>query len=179
MGEPKQLLNVNGDFLINHMIQTIKESGVEELFVVLGYFFEKIRDVITHSDVRLVFNPDWQVGISSSIQKGLEGISKEIDAAIIFVVDQPFLTPDLLRRFIAYYEEHNPDIMATRVREQLVHPVLFKRQFFNELRSLPGDKGGKQLFCRNDVAYFNWKDERLLVDIDTRDDLENFKKERI
>jgi molybdenum cofactor cytidylyltransferase len=178
LGEPKQLLKVNGDILINHMIGVIKNGGVKELFVVLGYSFEKIRDAISHTNVHIVNNPDWQVGISSSVQKGLEGISNEIDAVIIFVVDQPFLTINLLRSFILYYEKLNPNIMATRVREQLVHPVLFKRQFFDELRSLQGDKGGKQLFKQNDVEYFDWKDENLLIDIDTKGDVKKFDQAR-
>lgn len=179
MGEPKQLLKVNGDFLINHMIGTIKTAGIEELFVVLGYSFGEIKDAISHSDVRIVHNLEWKEGISSSLQKGLEGVNKETDAIIIFVVDQPFLTSDLLRNFISYYEDHRPGILATRVRGQLVHPVLFENHYFDELKSLRGDKGGKQLFSQNNVAYFDLKDERLLIDIDTIDDLKKFDKARI
>lgn len=178
LGEPKQLLTVNGGFLINHMIRTIKSTGLDDLFIVLGYSYKSISDVITQSDVRIVCNPDWQEGISSSIRKGLNEITDESEAAIFFVVDQPFLTSELISNFLSHYEEHNPDIMATRVGDHLVHPVLFKRRYYDELKSLQGEKGGKQLFSQNEVTYFDWKDERLLIDIDTRSDLENFRNER-
>lgn len=175
MGEPKQLIKINDDFLINHMIRTIRTAGIEELVVVLGSSFEMVRDAVFDLDVRIVKNPDWTEGISTSLKMGLDELSHTVDAVINFVVDQPFLTPDLLQRFITYFINNDPDILVTRVRDQLVHPVLFKRRFFDELGSLQGDKGGKQLFSRNEVAYFDWDDERLLIDIDTEDDLKKIR----
>ena len=175
MGAPKQLIKFNNDFLINHMIRTIRIAGIEELVVVLGSSFELVRDAVSDPDVRIVQNLDWPDGISSSLKKGLDEINHTVDAVINFVVDQPFITPDLLQSFITYFMKHDPDILVTRVGEQLVHPVLFKRRFFDELRSLQGDKGGKQLFSRNEVAYFDWQDKRLLIDIDTEDDLKKIR----
>lgn len=158
------------------MIRTIRTAGIEELVVVLGSSFELVRDAVSDPDVRIIKNSDWPEGISSSLKKGLEEISNTVEAVINFLVDQPFLSPELLKSFISYYGKHDPDILVTRVREQLVHPVLFKRRFFDELRSLQGDKGGKQLFSRNEVDYFDWGDERLLIDIDTEDDLKNLRR---
>jgi molybdenum cofactor cytidylyltransferase len=176
LGEPKQLLRVNGDFLINHMIRTIRTAGIEELIIVLGSTFEKIKKEIIDPDVHIVQNPEWQEGISGSLRKGFEKIGDGFSEVIIFVVDQPFLSSDLLEKFISYYEKHDPEILVTRVGEHLVHPVLYKRRIFEALRSLKGDKGGKQLFNLYKVIHFDWEDERLLIDIDTRDDLANFEK---
>ena len=176
MGAPKQLIKFNDDFLINHMIRTIRTAGIEELVVVLGSAFDLVRDAVVDPEVRIVNNPDWQEGISSSLKKGLDEISHTVDVLINFVVDQPFLTPEILQSFISYFVKYDPDILVTRVRDQLVHPVLFKRRFFDDLRSLQGDKGGKQLFSRNEIDYFDSEDERLLIDIDNEDDLKRFKK---
>lgn len=158
------------------MIGIIRSAGIDDLFVVLGSSYEKIREVISDTDVHHILNPDWEAGISTSISKGLEEINDSFDAAIIFVVDQPFLSKDLLQKFISYYEEQNPEILVTRVGESIVHPVLYKRRIFDELKNLKGDKGGKQIFARNTITYFEWEDKRLLIDIDTSDDLNIFDK---
>ncbi|MBM3136712.1 MAG: nucleotidyltransferase family protein [Chloroflexi bacterium] len=176
LGEPKQLLRIHGNYLINHMIGIIRSAGIDELVVVLGSSYEKISEAISDGDIDLIRNPEWEEGISSSIRKGLEKINDSIDAAIIFVVDQPFLSKDILERFISFYEKHDPEILVTRVGEHIVHPVLYKRRIFEQLKKLEGDKGGKQIFNRNTISHFDLEDKHLLIDIDTGDDLNIFEK---
>jgi len=158
------------------MIGIIRSAGIDELVVVLGSSYEKISEAISDGDIDLIRNPEWEEGISSSIRKGLEKINDSIDAAIIFVVDQPFLSKDILERFISFYEKHDPEILVTRVGEHIVHPVLYKRRIFEQLKKLEGDKGGKQIFNRNTISHFDLEDKHLLIDIDTGDDLNIFEK---
>ena len=156
------------------MIKTIKIGGIEDLFVVLGADFDHIKQTVSDHSVIIVENKTWNEGISSSIKIGLENIENEFDSVVIFVVDQPFLTKELIQKFIVRYESLKPVMMATKVNNQICHPVLFSKQFYDDLKSLHGDQGGKKLFSHKDVDYFEWLDERLLLDIDTIDDYQKF-----
>lgn len=176
LGTPKQLLQVGNDFLINHMIHTIRAGGIEDLNVILGYEFEKIRKAIHDKAVRIIRNEFWEQGISSSVRAGLGKMDPEANEVIMFVVDQPFLTTELVNLFISHYRTHHPDIMATRVGKQLCHPVLFTRKYFAELKDLHGDTGGKQLFQRHVVDFFDWNDQRLAVDLDTQVDYHKYQE---
>ena len=176
LGTPKQLLQIGNKILINHMIHTIRAAGIEDLNVVLGFNFVNIRKAILDKDVRIIRNEFWDQGISSSVRVGLGKIDPEANEVIMFVVDQPFLTPELINLFISHYMTHHPGIMATRVGEQLSHPVLFTRRYFAELIDLQGDRGGKQLFQRHKVDFFDCDDQRLAIDIDTQVDYQKYQE---
>ena len=90
------------------MIQTIRAGGIEDLTVILGYEFERIREVIHDKSVRILKNDLWEQGISSSVRVGLEKIDPKANDVVIFVVDQPFLSPELITLFISHYMTHRP-----------------------------------------------------------------------
>jgi molybdenum cofactor cytidylyltransferase len=57
------------------------------------------------------------------------------------------------------------------VAGQRANPVLFDRATFPVLQALTGDVGGRAIFSRVPPVYIDWLDERLLIDIDTPEDL--------
>lgn len=156
------------------MIHTLRAGGIEDLNVILGYEFERISGIIQDKAVQILMNENWEEGISSSIRMGLGNILPVAQEVIIFVVDQPFLSPQLIHQFISHYITHNPCILATRVRQQQCHPVLFKRKYFSELMDLEGDSGGKRVFRHHPVEYFDWHDKRVALDIDTHVDYQKY-----
>lgn len=176
LGRPKQLLPFARDVLINHMIRTIKNGGVDKLIIVLGSSYMQVKEKIKDKQSILVLNQDWEIGLSSSIRQGLVELTADQEAVIFFVVDQPFLNSDLISKFIAHYLEFTPGILATRVGKQICHPVLFTRQYFNDLKTLIGDKGGSQLFNNQPVDFFDWEDPKILSDIDIEHDFNELKK---
>ena len=72
MNEPKQLLLFEGKTLLRRAVETAVESIYQPIIVVLGANVEKMRLEIEDLPVELVFNQDWQRGLSSSIKIGLE-----------------------------------------------------------------------------------------------------------
>ena len=153
------------------MIETIREGGMEYLIVVLGSCFDEIKNVINDREAVIIHNSKWFRGISTSICCGLKKTPDNYDSAIFFVVDQPFLSADHIKRFVNYYQSNQADILSTSVQEQLCHPVLFTRRIFPALMQLKGDQGGKYLFNRYGVERFHTKEDKLLWDIDSEDDL--------
>ena len=66
----KQLLIFQREYLINYVVNKILESKIEELFVILGYHHDEIANVIDPRP-KIVDNPEWKIGKSSSIKMGV------------------------------------------------------------------------------------------------------------
>jgi len=177
LGKPKQLLPWNHTFLINHMIDVIYQSSVQELVVILNNQSKKIQKVIDVQP-KILLNNDWVNGKSGSIKIGVEYfLKKNIDGVIIFVVDQPFLSAKLINSEIDLYLKCNCKIVAPFVNGQQCNPVLFDYSVMPKLMTLTGDQGGKTILPEiNEICRLPSDDERLLLDIDSIEDYQQAKR---
>ena len=176
LGQPKQLVLFNNEFLINYIVDQIRRGGISDIRIVLGSHFSEIKEQIKDKRLEVIRNLYWEEGISSSIKCGLNNLEPETEAVIIFIVDQPFLKPELITQILQRFSTSKANIIAACVSGQIVHPVLYRKEVFLKLMELKGDIGGKAIFANEYVETINWKDEKLLLDIDSFDDLEKIKK---
>jgi Uncharacterized MobA-related protein len=170
LDSPKQLLKWGNDFLVNHVVNTALEAGVGPIKLVLGCHSEEILKVLSKKDIAVLINPDWQNGMSSSIKAGIASLDEDVDAALIMLVDQPFVSVDLLRLLAVKIGEKEIEIAAPRVAGQQCNPVAFKRSLFSEIMKISGDHGAKAMLKGRRIGCVNWPDERLALDIDSLED---------
>ena len=170
---PKQLLKISNQYLINHMLKIIKGGGLEDIFVVLGANYKMISPLIQNQDVKILHNRKWHDGLNTSIIKGITEIARMsiYDAAVIFVVDQPFLDSESIKMITTAFRTHNPDIAAFRLNGEQINPVLFSRETFRGLLALGKNQSGKTVISKNQVFWVDTDNEKLAVDIDTEEDL--------
>ncbi len=176
LGQPKQLIKFKNELLINYIIEQIRDSGIIDLKIILGSHFSEIRRQIIDKSLDIIQNTKWEEGISSSIKCGLRSLTPEIDGAIIFIVDQPFLKSELISRILTKFDTSNANIIAAFVSGQIIHPVMYRKELFPKLLELKGDIGGKAIFENEFIEKVAWDDEKLLLDIDSQVDLEKIKK---
>jgi len=153
------------------MIRIIRIGGIKDLIVVLGSSFSLIKDRIADQEVKICHNLIWEEGISSSIKAGLMVLDNRQADIIFFIVDQPFLSPELIGLFIKQSKDFRNALFAVKFGTRICHPVLFSVEMIPELLKLEGDKGGKTLFKKHPMKFINWTDRRILVDIDTQEDV--------
>ena len=174
LGQPKQLLQVHGETLIALTARIAREAGAVPVFVVLGAEAEKIRAVLSASDVVLVENTQWQSGLSSSVRAGVEAVEAQSATAqgvLMMNCDQPRLNADHLRELIAAFcASANKCVVSSYAGVQGV-PAVLPRDLFGELKLLTGDKGAKSLFSAHLQSIAAVPFEGGEVDIDTPDDL--------
>jgi molybdenum cofactor cytidylyltransferase len=170
MGTAKQLLPWKDSSLIKHIVSKIVDSGLDRTFVVIGAYEDLIRDEIASLPVEIVFNPDWESGQSSSVKAGLSAIPENTGAVIFFLADQPNISQLLIRSLIEKHSAGLNSIIAPIIAGQRGNPVLFDRSTFGDFWMLEGDAGGRQLFSKFKVAWLDWYDESILIDIDTNED---------
>lgn len=90
--KPKALVEVNGEILIERQIRQLKEAGIEEIIVVVGYMKEKFRYLKDKLGVHIVENNDYLVrNNNSSIYAVKEHLGNTyICSADNYFVENPF-----------------------------------------------------------------------------------------
>ena len=102
MGRNKLLLSFQDKPLVVHAVETLLASKVGEIIVVLGHESEKVWEQLEayasqvsnraqKSRVRLVKNPDYRDGLSTSVRTGVQAGSREAGAIMIYLADQPLI----------------------------------------------------------------------------------------
>jgi len=169
MGQPKQLLPFEGEPLVRRVARRALASRLAEVIVVVGHVAEAVRQTLTGLDVRIVENPAYRQGQSTSVIAGLEALAPQSDAAMFLMADQPFLDASLINRIIETYEETGGLILVPTYKGRRGSPVLFDRSLFDELHQITGDEGGRQVLRRHPQAIVcvPLDSERPLLDIDT------------
>ena len=170
LGYPKQLIEYKGIPMINYMIDTIRLGEIEDIFVVLGSHQKEIINIIKDPSINIIENKNWREGIHTSISAGVDYVESNYEAAVIFVVDQPFLFPEIIKKFIHLFSFSNSEIIACRVGGEQIHPVLFRKDMLKHLKSSREQKTGKHLIQEHLPLWLDFTNEKLLFDIDTKDD---------
>ena len=176
LGFPKQLLKWHGKTLIEFIISIAIRTHLSPILVVLGAYFNQIDKIISKYPILIIRNKEWEEGKASSIRKGIEALPNKTQAVILFVVDQPLLNDSLINALVRLSRHESSEIIAPRVEGIQCNPVLFKRSTFKHLLGLKGNDGGKTIFPYFQVKWVDWKDKKVLFDIDSKKDLTTLMK---
>ena len=177
LGYPKQLLPYNDTSILFHLASEAFVA-IPDVLVVLGSNADIIKEEVKNLPVNLLYNKDWEDGMSSSIRCGLSHLlkTKSPDAVIIMVSDQPFVTASLLNKMIKKYEESKKPIIACSYKNTLGVPVLFDKDFFGGLKEIEGQSGAKKIINTNMDLIEAVSFPLGNIDIDTAEDYEAFRK---
>ena len=100
MGEPKQLLRVDGRPLLEVVVSAACDADLDDVVVVLGAHAEEISRGVAFGRARIVLNPNHEQGMSTSLRLGISSLGLEIDRAVVILGDQPDITASLLDQLL-------------------------------------------------------------------------------
>ena len=172
-GGGKLLAPFGGQTLIEATLSGLREAPVDEIIVVLGKHSEELRNLCEPYGVRLVENPCWEEGMSTSVRAGLEATEPEAQAAVFLLADQPLVGSEAVTRLVDAYEERAEVAVATYEGAPR-NPVLLKREVWPMLdRELSGDEGARRFIRRHPelVTEVPCDDVADPADVDTVEDL--------
>lgn len=158
----------------------INDSSIAtEVYCILGYGAENLRSLLP-SSIHVIVHRNWQRGLSSSIAKGIEVLDNDIDAALIFFVDQWQLTTVDLRKLIGQWLYNSSKILIAndqiKGNQALGPPVIFPREYFPDLIQLKGDNGAKVIIEKNRSEVVSVLIPSAFVDLDTPEQLKRVEK---
>lgn len=169
----KLLARVGGLPVIQRTTQAYVGAGLDPIVVVLGHEAQELEQLLRRLPVRCVHNPEYRLGQSRALVRGLEELPAGAEAAVIGVGDQPFLPADVIRALMARFKLDRPLLVAPRYAGQPGNPILFDRRLFPELHAVQGDVGGRPVVKSHntDIVWLDIDDDRAGRDIDTPADL--------
>ncbi|HLK08244.1 MAG TPA: NTP transferase domain-containing protein [Candidatus Angelobacter sp.] len=175
MGTPKQLLRIGTETILQRTLKNVRDSNVSEIILVLGHAADDVQKAIATQGLKVVINPEYQQGMGSSLRSGLAAVDAAAKAAIIVLADQPWVRAETLNRLIECHQERKPQIIVPTYRGFRGNPVLLDRSVFAEVQALNGDVGCRAIFGDHTegIVKLPVDDPGILLDIDSRDDLEN------
>ncbi|HEX9323664.1 MAG TPA: molybdopterin-binding/glycosyltransferase family 2 protein [Xanthobacteraceae bacterium] len=181
MGGPNKLLEtISGKPLVRIAAEEALRSRADPVVVVTGHERAKVEAALAGLDLRLVHNPDYAQGLSTSVKAGLAALPPEAEAAIVCLGDMPQVTSALIDRLIAAYDpEQNALVVLPTFAGKRGNPVLWSRRLFPDLMALEGDVGARHLIgaYQEVVTEVPVENAAAMVDIDTPDGLRAAKAE--
>lgn len=195
MGRPKALLphpDGSGRSVVRALAETLGAAGLSPVFVVLGCARAEVAAELGDARVPVapVLNPAWRSGMLSSLKAGVRAAAKrrEVEWALVTLVDQPFLSEALVRRLteralaVGDPDRSPPAAVVSADPERrragrFGHPILLSRRLFPEVLAesprIPEDedRGARRVLARHatEIALVP-ADPRELATMETPED---------
>lgn len=171
LGRPKQLLDYRGKTLLQWAIDTALAAELDDVLLVLGEAAPAILEQVEPGPATIVINERAIEGQSSSIVKAVEAARPDRNGTLLMLGDQPGLTVDDLQKVLAAFDGQPDSIAIASWQGEVRSPVVFGRDYDEELLALTGDTGARPLVRRHrDRVRLVEFDRPVPVDIDTEED---------
>jgi len=179
LGRPKQLLPYRGKTLLSHTVNEAINANADAVVVILGEEADIFRKEIDEKKVLVAVNSGWEEGMASSLRQGLETLLNSkpyIDAVILMVCDQPYISSSVLNELITTQQKTARQIVTCSYGEAIGPPALFHKKYFPDLMNLKGDAGARKIIQQNmnDVVTVPFPEGN--IDIDTEEDYKALQK---
>lgn len=175
LGQPKQLLEIDGETLLHRVVRFAALSEPAEIIVVLANGAIKIREAIDDLECQIVTCVEADRGISASLRFGLAALNPNCAGALVVLVDQPKLDAAHLCALRDRWRLTPQHAVASRYAETLGVPALLPRSWFAELMQTRADQGARELLRQHAAHVYAIDAPQLAFDLDSLSDLERWR----
>lgn len=171
MGEKNKLLmDIDGTAMVRRAVETVKSLSLSDVIVVTGHQQDRVRDALSGQDVKIVHNPRYAEGLSTSLKAGIEALSADAAGVLVCLADMPAISASHITRLIAGFSPDNGRAIGVPTHKgKRGNPVLWARRFFPEMQQVSGDVGARHLIGANEALVYEveFDDTAVLMDLDT------------
>ncbi len=174
MGTLKPMLKLGDKTILEQAIRLFRESGVEDVIVVVGHGAEQIVPIVHDCGARAITNEQFERGMFSSVQAGVNVLRPESEAFFVLPVDIPMVRTQTIRDLLGAHWGGKSKIVVPAFRGKKGHPPLINASYRNEILSYSGEDGLRGFFRKHDrdSERVEVADEMILFDLDTPADYE-------
>lgn len=178
MGRPKQLLPWGATTVIGQVIATLVQAQVAEIVVVTGAARNEVEAAVAQAGeaaARTVFNVRYaEDDMLVSLQTGLATLSRQAEAVIVALGDQPQIDPRVVCRVVETYRKEGCALIVPSFNLRRGHPWLVGRALWPELMSAPAGSTMRDFLHAHTglITYLPVSSPSILRDLDTPEDYE-------
>ncbi len=169
-GSQKLLLEFDGRPMVKSVIEAASDGGCHQILVV--YSSDDVKQAVG-GDAELVHNPRAHTGMASSLQAGLRATRPDMEAALVLLGDQPMVGSRTVAALLRAWrrEGSRPAVAVSRGDAgKWAPPVVLARELWDELMTLEGDAGARQVLDRRPELVDTVPSLDRLDDVDTPED---------
>lgn len=171
MGKDNKLVaDVNGTAMVRHTLENIAGVVPDEPIVVTGHEADMVTAALVGLDLKIVHNPKFATGLSTSLVTGLGALDDEVDGVLVCLADMPRVSREDIKKLIAAFDPiENRAICVPTFRGKRGNPVLWGREFFDPMSRVSGDVGARHLIGAHDdkVVEVEVDGDGVILDVDT------------
>ncbi|NCO28165.1 MAG: nucleotidyltransferase family protein [Caldiserica bacterium] len=173
MGQPKALLKFGERSNIENLLDEYLSSQLDKVIVVTGFNGESLKKFIEKKTkdkkLKIVINEHYNLGMFSSVQKGIAEISR--GGILIGIVDNPFTNSTVIDELIENFS--GGKIVIPDYHGKGGHPVIIPFSLREEILNANPEKTSlKDVFsCHLDmIKRIKFEDQTITFDMDTVED---------
>lgn len=178
----KLTLSFKDHTILEEVICNILGAKIDEIIVVTGHLEDQVMKILKkYPRLRFVHNEEYELGITSSIQRGIQNASRKSLGFMICLGDLPFISMQeylhITNTFLNL-EENSTRIVRPCYKNIPGNPVLFGNKFREEILRNTSIKGCKGLIKTHPEALYKieMKTDSITRDIDTLIDYKGIQK---
>lgn len=172
LGQPKQLVLIEGQPLVRHVVLLAQAAGCEQVAVVLGCHAQQVAAALSGMPCQLLDNVDWAEGVAASVRSAARWAEDQrFTALMLLVCDQLQLSAAHLVQLWSEWHAAPEIPVASAYAGTLGVPAIFPRAYYAALLQLRGDQGAGRLLRSgaSRVTQIAWPAGES--ELDTPDDL--------
>jgi molybdenum cofactor cytidylyltransferase len=169
MGAKKQLLPVQGRPAVIRCLESLRDSQVADVVLVVNPGGADIVEAAKDFPARIAVNEIPGSDMAASVKAGLAFIDDDATGVLICLSDHPLVRATTLGSMISAHSRKPDSIIIPRYRGRKGHPTLFPRSVLEDL--------GKVATLRDvadhryaKISFLEVDDEGVILDMDTPED---------
>ena len=179
MGQSKALMQDHGESFLAAIYQKMLAAGLDPIRIISGPDYQDL--MVAHPELQqfIIHNQNPDLGQLHSLRLGIMDMTDNLGGVMVTLVDHPFVKESTYLALRSEYASNRKSIIIPTFGGRRGHPVIFSEDTFDELMTIPLDKGAKPV-VRADVTRVREvevEDSGVLADLDTPEDLAKWKDE--
>ena len=142
-GNFKPLLPLGQKTIVDHVISTFLQIRVD-VHLVVGYRQVEVRAAVEDRDVTIVDNPDYELGMFTSVQAGVRKLGTDCERFFVMPVDIPLVRPATIGRLLAAADHQPHNIIYPVFSGRRGHPPLIPSSSIPSLLGWRGEGVSKE-----------------------------------
>lgn len=167
-GGGKLSRDIQGKPMLQHVVEMATQSSLDGVLLVIGYERNLGEKIAKCTGIKSYYNPDYSLGMSTSLKLGISKVPEGISAVAIILGDMPYVQRKTLDSIVNLYKTTRSKIIIPVCNGKKGHPVLMSCKYNGEIYNILGDIGAREIIKkhRDEVMHWQTNDLGILRDID-------------